>query len=103
MSNRNQSPDPMFSEPSFNEPQIPPDPTYFNVKHGDDKLIYDYIDAHKLASVQGFKKSRIADDQMFSLQEALGHLGPAKVKQIKDAGKIVFHSTGDAGSTRSTI
>jgi hypothetical protein len=86
-------------QPIFNEGSITPDPTQFKTKHPSDTKLYDQIQDLLTKDVVSFSPSRLPNNQLFSLQEALGAHGPEMVKNIKSAGKIIFHSTGDTGAS----
>src|ERR1700677_592730 len=86
-------------QPIFNEGSITPDPTQFKTKHPSDTKLYDQIQDLLTKDVVSFSPSRLPNNQLFSLQQALGVHGPEMVKNIKSAGKIIFHSTGDTGAS----
>src|SRR5271156_4720979 len=86
-------------QPIFNEGSITPDPTQFKTKHPSDTKLYDQIQDLLTKDVVSFSPSRLPNNQLFSLQQALGVHGPEVVKNIKSAGKIIFHSTGDTGAS----
>ena len=86
-------------QPIFNEGSITPDPTQFKTKHPSDTKLYDQIQDLLTKDVVSFSPSRLPNNQLFSLQEALGAHGPEMIKNIKSAGKIIFHSTGDTGAS----
>ncbi|MGZ9721387.1 metallophosphoesterase family protein [Rhizobium miluonense] len=92
-------PGPVFHEPIYSEGKASHDPTGFLVDHPSDTPIYDEVDKLLKTQVVGFDKSRIQPDELFSLEEALGPRGSDVVQQIKEAGRIVFHSIGDSGAT----
>src|SRR5262245_8452915 len=93
-------PHPQFQEPVFTEGQPTPDPTGFIEEHPSDTDQYAAIKQLLTTQVVAFEKSRIAPDGLFSLEQALGARGKSVVKQITDAGRIVFHAIGDSGSTK---
>jgi Calcineurin-like phosphoesterase len=86
-------------QPIFNEGSVTPDPTQFKTKHPSDNKLYDQIQSLLTKDVVSFSPSRLPNDGLFSLQDALGTHGPAMVKAIQAAGKIIFHSTGDTGAS----
>jgi hypothetical protein len=94
--------EPLFSEPTFGEARPTPDPAYFNVAHPDDNPLYNELKQRHLANARPFQKSRLGDGDLFTLESALGSLGATKLQQIRQAGKIVFHTVGDTGSVKST-
>ena len=92
---------PIFHEPIFSEDDTTPDPTGFGTQHPSDSALYDEIGDLSKKDVVSFDKSRLADDQLFSLEVAYGNHGPSVTEKIKDAGKIVFHILGDSGASES--
>ncbi len=93
--------DPIFSEPIISGGKVTPDPTYFVVAHPSDAPLYAELDKLHLISARPFPKSRLADTEVFPLAQALGSLGPHKLRQLTHAGRIVFHAMGDTGATQS--
>jgi hypothetical protein len=92
-------PQPLFQEPVFGEGKVTPDPTGFIVEHPSDTELYRELGNLLKTEVVGFAKSRVAPDALYTLAQALGARGPDIEKQIKKAGRIVFHSIGDSGAT----
>ena len=98
-------PHPMFGEPVFNEDGAPtPDPTTFRTQHdkkADDQL---YTQVQKLLTKDtvNFSPSRGKPGDLYSLASALGSQGPADVRTIQNAGRIVFHAVGDTGAAYLT-
>jgi hypothetical protein len=92
-------PQPLFHEPVFGENKITPDPTGFIQKHPSDNATYKQLGNLLSTEVVGFDESRIASDALYSLSDAYGDRGTDIVGEIKKAGRIVFHSIGDSGST----
>jgi hypothetical protein len=90
---------PIFSEPVFNEGVVTDDPTDFAVFHANDKEIYKQVEELLKKNVVSFPRSRVADDELFSLAEALGSHGKAVTETIRKTGQIVFHAVGDSGAT----
>ena len=92
-----------LDHPVFAEPQPTPDPTKFLVKHPSDNPAYKQIDKlnaeHKLAPLP-FPAPRGLPEPALTLAAVLDISDAALQKQIKANGQIVFHSTGDTGSTR---
>lgn len=86
---------PIFHEPIFTEDDPTPDPTGFGTKHPSDSELYKEIGDLSKKDVVSFDKSRLADNELFTLEGAYGNHGPSVTKKIKDAGKIVFHLLGD--------
>jgi hypothetical protein len=98
---RTKLPQPVFHEPIFGEDGSLPDPTGFSTKHGSDTALYKQIGDLTSKDVVPIPKSRIADDEMYSLSDAYGSHGPEIVKKITAAGKIIFHSLGDSGASNA--
>jgi hypothetical protein len=89
--------------PVFGQPQPTADPKKFETKHPSDGAAYKQIDAlnrqHKLEALP-FPAPRGLPEPRLTLAAALGVDEAALQKQIAANGKLVFHSTGDTGSTR---
>jgi metallophosphoesterase superfamily enzyme len=89
--------------PVFGQPQPTEDPKKFETKHPSDGAAYKQIDAlnrqHKLEALP-FPAPRGLPEPRLTLATALGVDEAALQKQIAANGKLVFHSTGDTGSTR---
>lgn len=87
--------------PIFAQPEPTPDPTTFVVRHPSDNPAYKEIDElnreHKIAPLP-FPAPRGVPEPRLTLQQVLG--GTAPIAKIQAAGQIVFHSTGDCGSTK---
>ncbi len=95
-------PQPVFSEPVFNEDGIPtPDPTTFRTAHDNkaDTQLYKQIQNLLSQDTVSFPASRGNPGDVYSLASALGTQGPSDVKAIQNSGKIVFHAAGDTGAT----
>jgi hypothetical protein len=92
-------PQPIFHEPVFNEDKPSPDPTGFETKHPSDNATYKRIENLLTKDVVEVPASRIADDEVFGLEEAYGAHGAEVLAKIKKAGKIIFHSCGDSGAS----
>jgi len=92
-----------LDSPVFGQPAPTPDPTQFEVKHPSDNPIYKQIDAlnraHKLAPLP-FPAPRGLPEPRLSLAEVLNVQQADLENQIKTNKQLVFHSTGDTGSTR---
>ena len=93
--------DPIFSEPVLSGGRLMPDPTYFVVNHPSDAPLYAELDKLHLIQARPFPPSRLPDADVFPLVQALGSLGPQKLRQITRTGRIVFHAVGDTGATQS--
>jgi hypothetical protein len=91
-----------LAQPVFAQPVATADPTTFRVDHPSDGPAYKAIDslnrAHKLAP-QPFPAPRGGAEPRLTLETVLGG-NSAAVQRILDNGQIVFHSTGDCGSTQ---
>ncbi|HKV60889.1 MAG TPA: metallophosphoesterase [Candidatus Acidoferrum sp.] len=95
-------PQPMFSEPVFNENGAPtPDPTTFRTNHDPkvDNQLYKQVQALLTKDTVNFDPARGNPGDVFSLASALGSQGPADVAAIQKAGQIVFHAIGDSGAS----
>jgi hypothetical protein len=88
--------------PVFSQPQPTPDPSTFRVRHPSDKDAYAAIDklnaAHQLKPMP-FPEPRGAPEPILTLGAALGGAANSEAT-ITANGQIVFHSTGDCGSTK---
>jgi hypothetical protein len=88
--------------PIFSQPIPTEDPTVFRVKHPSDADAYRIIDElNKEGRLQPmpFPKPRGGVEPVLTLAEVLGR-DQAAVRTIVDRGQLVFHATGDCGSTR---
>jgi hypothetical protein len=87
--------------PHFAEPTPTPDPTRFSVKHTSDTKAYTILDkARGKLQPRPFRVAAGPAEPVLRLAQALGDKGDDIVAQIERAGRIVFHSLGDTGSTR---
>jgi hypothetical protein len=88
--------------PVFAQPEPTPDPTTFLVKHPSDGPAYSSIDAlnkaHQIKPLP-FPAPRGGVEPRLTLQDVLGGNAGA-IARITSSGQLVFHSTGDCGSTR---
>jgi len=88
--------------PVFGQPQATADPSTFVVHHPSDGAAYKKIDQlnaeHKVLPLP-FPKPRGGIEPQLTLQEVYGGNAGA-IQRIETAGQIVFHATGDCGSTR---
>lgn len=93
----------VLDQPVFSQPRPTPDPTKFEVKHPSDNPAYKQIDElnreHKLAAIP-FPAPRGLPEPQLTLAAILGSQGAAAVRKITQAGRLVFHATGDTGNTR---
>ncbi len=91
-----------FGGPVFGEPEATADPSTFVVKHPSDNPAYAAIDklnaAHKVQPMP-FPAPRGGGEPQLTLQQVFGG-NSAAIAAIKNNGQIVFHATGDCGSTR---
>jgi hypothetical protein len=91
-----------LAAPVFSQPEPTPDPSTFKVKHPSDDAAYKLIDElnaeHKIKPLP-FPLPRGGAEPCLSLTEVFG--GNAKaIERIQGNAQIVFHATGDCGSTR---
>jgi len=91
--------------PVFAQPQPTADPTTFQVKHPSDGPAYKAIDQlnkeHKIVPLQ-FPPPRGGQEPRLTLEEVFaGNTGA--INKIKSNKQIVFHATGDCGSTRGPV
>jgi hypothetical protein len=93
----------VLAAPVFAQPLPTPDPTKFEVQHPSDNPAYKRIDAlnreHKLATMP-FPMPRGLPEPRLTLADVLDDKEAALQKKIAANGQIVFHCTGDTGSTR---
>lgn len=94
-------PQPIFHEPVFGELNQLPDPTGFETAHDQkkDDALYKQYQNLLTKDVVGFSKKKGAPGDLFTLADAYGPHGADVVKQIQNAGRIVFHSVGDTGAS----
>lgn len=89
-------------QPVFAQPEPTADPTKFRVKHPSDGPAYKQIDQlnreHKIQPLP-FPPPRGGIEPHLTLAEVFGG-NTAAINRITGAGQIVFHATGDCGSTR---
>ncbi|MBV9511030.1 MAG: metallophosphoesterase [Caulobacteraceae bacterium] len=89
--------------PTYSQPQPTPDPTRFKIKHPSDDDAYKLIDKlneeHKLHALPFPAPRGGSDEPQITLEHVFGGHADA-IATIQKAGQIVFHSTGDCGSTR---
>jgi hypothetical protein len=93
----------LLGQPVFAQPLPTDDPTKFVVHHPSDDPIYKQIDelnrAHKIKPLP-FPAPRGGVEPKLTLAAVLGASGASAVQKITQSGQIVFHATGDTGSTR---
>jgi hypothetical protein len=93
----------LLSGPAFSQPQPTPDPTIFKVRHPSDSPAYHQIDAlNKQGQIQPlpFDPPRGGAEPQLSLSDVFGGNKGAIDTITKTNQQIVFHATGDCGSTR---
>lgn len=90
---------PGLVHPVFAEPVVTPDAQTFQVQHGSDNAVYAQVSALLKTQTVEVPASRLADDALFTLAEAYGPTGDQVAQTIRAAGRIVFHSVGDTGSS----
>src|ERR1700741_4596433 len=92
----------VLAAPVFSQPQPTPDPQTFIVRHASDVAAYRMIDElnreHKLKALP-FPAPRGGGDPRLTLADVINN-DQTILDQINTNGQIVFHSTGDCGSTR---
>ncbi len=90
-----------LSGPVFSQPEPTPDPGTFVVKHSSDNPAYKEIDQlnkeHKIFPLP-FPAPRGGVEPQLTLLQVLGG-NSAAVQRITKSGQLVFHATGDCGST----
>ena len=88
--------------PLFAQPEPTADPTRFKIKHPSDDPAYKEIDElnreHKIQPLP-FPAPRGGVEPQLTLEQVFGG-NTAAIDKITNAGQIVFHATGDCGSTR---
>ncbi|WP_266156298.1 metallophosphoesterase family protein [Dyella silvatica] len=91
-----------LEQPVFAQPLPTPDPTTFVVNHPSDGPAYTVIDQlnkkHKLQPLP-FPLPRGGVEPQLTLAQVMGG-NTAAIKRITQGGQLVFHATGDCGSTR---
>jgi hypothetical protein len=91
-----------LAQPVFAQPEPTADPTLFRVRHGSDTPAYKKIDQlnreHKIAPLP-FPAPRGLPEPRLTLTAVLGGKA-SKTRAITAGGQLVFHATGDCGSTR---
>ena len=93
----------VVSHPVFGQPQPTADPTKFEIKHPSDDPAYKRIDElnreHKLTPLP-FPAPRDLPEPRLTLAAVLGENEASVQRRIAANGQVVFHATGDTGSTR---
>ncbi len=89
--------------PVFSQPEPTEDPSIFTIKHPSDKQAYKLIDKlneqHRLQAMPFPAPRADGPEPRLTLTDVLGGNAGA-IEKIQQNGQIVFHSTGDCGSTR---
>jgi hypothetical protein len=92
----------VLKAPVYSQPQPTPDPTVFKVKHPSDNDAYKIIDQlnaeGKLHALPFPPPRGGAAEPQLTLEAVFGGNAQA-IANITAAGQIVFHATGDCGST----
>jgi Calcineurin-like phosphoesterase len=92
----------VVGHPVFAQPEPTADPTEFRITHGSDTAAYKEIDQlnreHKVFPLP-FPAPRGVPEPRVSLEQVFGG-DAARMRRIVDENQIVFHATGDCGSTR---
>src|SRR5215472_17397979 len=92
-----------LSGPVFAQPEPTADPTIFKIKHPSDAEAYHAIDElnklHKIQPMPFPKPRGNGPEPRLTLHEVFGGSDTA-ISTIEANKQIVFHSTGDCGSTR---
>jgi hypothetical protein len=90
-----------IGHPVFAQPQPTPDPTTFRVRHPSDNPAYKIIDElnkeHKIAPL-AFPAPRGGVEPRLTLEQVFGG-NTSAIDRIVGWNQIVFHATGDCGST----
>jgi hypothetical protein len=98
----NSAPTRSLSEPVFSQPQPTADPETFRIRHPTDKDAYAAIDKlnaeHKIKPLP-FPSPRGVPEPILTLAAALGERSDVDAA-LSANGQIVFHATGDCGSTK---
>jgi len=96
-----------LAAPVFAQPEPTADPTVFKIKHPSDAAAYKQIDAlnaeHKIQPLPFPPPRGSGPEPQLSLAQVFGSGGGASgsaTAAITQRGQIVFHATGDCGSTR---
>jgi hypothetical protein len=91
-----------LSGPVFSQPEPTPDPSTFRTHHPSDDAAYkeiDQLNREHLIKPLPFPVPRGLPEPRLALIDVFGGNAHA-IKNIEDNGQIVFHATGDCGSTR---
>lgn len=91
-----------IGRPVFAQPEATADPAKFRVKHPSDNTAYKEIDElNREDKIQPlpFPPPRGLPEPRLTLEQVFGG-SAAAISNIEGSGQIVFHATGDCGSTR---
>ena len=92
-----------LQSPVFAQPEPTADPGVFKIKHPSDDAAYKVIDKlnseHKIQALPFPAPRGKSKEPQLTLLDVFGGNQKA-ISTIEDNGQIVFHSTGDCGSTR---
>jgi hypothetical protein len=92
----------VLAAPVFSQPQPTPDPQTFVVRHASDAAAYKIIDElnreHKLKPLP-FPAPRGGTEPRLTFAEVVDN-NQTLLETISASGQIVFHATGDCGSTK---
>jgi hypothetical protein len=92
----------VLAAPVFSQPQPTPDPQTFVVRHASDAAAYKIIDElnreHKLKALP-FPAPRGGTEPRLTFAEVVDN-NQTLLETISASGQIVFHATGDCGSTK---
>ena len=93
----------VLKSPVFAQPEPTADPTIFKIKHPSDDAAYKIIDKlnseHKIQPLPFPAPRGKGTEPQLTLLEVFGSNQKA-IDTIESNGQIVFHATGDCGSTR---
>jgi len=93
----------LLTTPVFAQPEPTPDPSTFKIKHPSDDAAYKLIDQlnaeHKINPLPFPAPRGALPEPQLSLTDVFGG-NSAAINRIQGSGQIVFHATGDCGSTR---
>jgi Calcineurin-like phosphoesterase len=93
----------VLAEPVFGQPVPTPDPTIFKIRHPSDRDAYQIIDRlnaeHRLAALPFPAPRGHATEPVLTLSQVFNGNQEA-INTITKHGQMVFHATGDCGSTR---
>lgn len=94
------------SNPIFAEPGVTQDPTSYRTSTASDSQAYaelDKLTKNNPLQPLPFSPSRGGTEPVLTLSAAYGSAGDKVTQAVKQAGRIVFHSAGDTGSTNAKL